>query len=245
MSYTITITNTYKQASTQSAQGAISPAMTYIPSSGLEDYISDAIRKDGGFVSIPLYKRGQFANIPPNSILTLYTDNSNEAIYYQELKLENGSIAVTTEGDSEAELYKKMFRTMIYRYGSKSPIIFPEDITSIGPSAFADFDDLRLKLNSGLLEISTEAFRTATILGDLEIPSSVTTLFTAAFEGTRIKGNLKFLGTEPPRSLMAFSYGNFSIEGKILVPRGSLSAYTSASDYPDPSRYTYEEYDPE
>ena len=29
---------------------------------------------------------------------------------------------------------------------------------------------------------------------------------------------------------------------KILVPQGSLSAYTSAANYPDPDIYTYEEY---
>jgi hypothetical protein len=28
----------------------------------------------------------------------------------------------------------------------------------------------------------------------------------------------------------------------IRVPQGSLSAYTSAENYPDPSQYIYEEY---
>ena len=56
---------------------------------------------------------------------------------------------------------------------------------------------------------------------------------------------LKFTTSDPPElatNIFEEPFGFILPTTKILIPRGSLSAYQSAEFYPDPSIYTYEEY---
>ena len=98
MSYEIKIINAYKQGRNVVNEDNISPSPTYIQESCIEEYISDVSRSDGGFASIPLYNRVQYANIPPNSILTLMTDDGSEMLYYQTLKVDGCAIEVSDGG---------------------------------------------------------------------------------------------------------------------------------------------------
>ena len=74
----------------------------------------------------------------------------------------------------------------------------------------------------------------------LVIPARVTSI--ANYAGGSLYGlaEIHFKGTTPP-SLSAYSLGSLSTDCKIYVPAGSLAAYTSASNYPDPATYTYVE----
>lgn len=85
----------------QSGTPSISPSPTYIPNDCVGQYISDVSRSDDGFVSIPLYKRNQYANVPQNSVLTIYTEDSAEMIYYKQLIVDGCSIDVSDSGNEE------------------------------------------------------------------------------------------------------------------------------------------------
>ena len=107
MSYEIKIINAYKQERNIVNEDNISPSPTYIPESCIEEYISDVSRSDGGFASIPLYNRVQYANIPPNSILTLITDDGSEMLYYKSLKVDGCDIEISDGGGGSAVLIEK------------------------------------------------------------------------------------------------------------------------------------------
>ena len=97
MTYEIKFKNTYKPQVVRIGDGGISPTFDYIPDTSIQQYISDSERSDGGFMSIPLYNKFQYVNIPPNSILTLTTEDSGEATYYASLDLDGGKISVSPD----------------------------------------------------------------------------------------------------------------------------------------------------
>ena len=91
----------------------------------------------------------------------------------------------------------------------------PDSVTYIGEDTFA---------RSGIENIT--------------IPANVTGIGAYAFAYPASLGEIHFLPTTPPTA------GNYAFSGiptdcVIYVPTGSLSAYTSASNYPSPNTYRY------
>jgi hypothetical protein len=76
----------------------------------------------------------------------------------------------------------------------------------------------------------------------IEIPSSIETIAAEAFTTCSGLGIIKFLGSTPPTVANANAFTSLENSCRILVPEGSLAAYTSAQNYPDHTKYTYEEY---
>lgn len=104
-------------------------------------------------------------------------------------------------------------------------------------SAFYGCPIQSLTLPDGLTEIQSDAFNRCFSLASLTIPSSVTTIGGMAFAECYGLGEIHFKPTTPP-TLDSYVF-DLAYDCKIYVPTGSLSAYTSASNYPDPSNYTY------
>ena len=90
--------------------------------------------------------------------------------------------------------------------------------------------------------LETYAFYRCFSLKRLTIPATVTSIGSSALSGLSDLEELKFEGSTPPTMYNTGSYGNLPTTCKILVPAGSLEAYTTAAKYPSPSTYTYEEY---
>ena len=90
--------------------------------------------------------------------------------------------------------------------------------------------------------LDTYAFYRCTSLKQLTIPATVTSIGTNAISGLPGLEILKFEGSTPPTMYSTSSYSSLPTTCKILVPAGSLEAYTTAAKYPSPSTYTYEEY---
>ena len=63
-----------------------------------------------------------------------------------------------------------------------------------------------------------------------------------AFSGNSALASLKFESTTPPTVANSNAFNNVPTDCKIYVPAGTLSAYTSATNYPSSSTYTYVEY---
>lgn len=130
MTYEIKFTNNYRQPIVRTTGGDISPALEYIPDSSIQEYISDNERSDGGFLSIPLYNKVQYVNIPPNSILILTTEDSGEAAYYTNLDLDSGTVVVSPDpinggGGSDTNNIGKM---LLERKFENGKLVVPSDV---------------------------------------------------------------------------------------------------------------------
>ena len=98
-----------------------------------------------------------------------------------------------------------------------STLIIPKYVASIGAYAYA--------YDYGVPRIT--------------IPSSVTNIAANAFRNNYCLKELHFKGTNPPIVANSNAFINLPTTCKIYVPTGRLSAYTSASNYPSSSSYTY------
>ena len=126
---------------------------------------------------------------------------------------------------------------------SLTSVMIPSGVTSIGSSAFAYCYSLTsVMIPSGVTSISTSAFRECYSLASITIPGSVTSIGSSAFSSCYGLGYIKFESTTPPAVASSATWTDVPTDCIIYVPRGSLSAYTSATNYPSSSTYTYVEY---
>ena len=120
-------------------------------------------------------------------------------------------------------------------------IKLPAGLTTIGASGLANFYGMReINLPSTLTTIGNNGLDGCNSLPRIEIPASVTSIGNAAFKNSGF-GEIKFLGSTPP-TVGSNAFQNLPTGCKILVPAGSLSAYTGTTNMPSSSTYTYEEY---
>lgn len=123
-------------------------------------------------------------------------------------------------------------------------VIVPSGVTNIAAHAFNSCSHLQsVTLPDTLTLIGGSAFTNATSLTSLTIPASNNlTIYASAFAGLTHLETLTFAGTTPPTLNNANVWTNLPTTCTIRVPTGSLTAYTTASKYPDPNTYTYVEY---
>ena len=126
---------------------------------------------------------------------------------------------------------------------SLSSVTIPNTVTSIGNSAFDDCTSLSsVTIPDSVTNIGTEAFRNCSSLSSVTIPDSVTSIGGGAFQNCSYMSYIKFESTTPPTVSNSNVWSGVSTSTKILVPTGTLETYKSATNYPNPSTYTYEEY---
>ena len=126
---------------------------------------------------------------------------------------------------------------------SLASIAIPSGITSIGTSTFSSCASLAsITMSSGATSIGDSAFRNCLSLTSITVPSGVTSIGTNTFASCYGLGYIKFESTTPPPVSNSNAWTNIPTDCVIYVPRGSLSEYTSASNYPSSSDYTYVEY---
>lgn len=92
-----------------------------------------------------------------------------------------------------------------------------------------------------ITSIQQQMFMGCETLTKLVIPSTVTSIGASAFSGCLSMGEIHFKPTTPPAVANANAWTNLPTTCKIYVPSGYKSAYTSASNYPSSSTYTYVE----
>lgn len=120
-----------------------------------------------------------------------------------------------------------------------SSITISSSVTSIGENVFEQCGLTSITIPNGVTSIGSQAFYYCSALSSITIPNSVTSIGGYAFYDCYALSSITFESTTPPDL-----YGELGIDKTctIRVPQGSLSAYTSAENYPDPSEYIYEEY---
>ena len=100
----------------------------------------------------------------------------------------------------------------------------------------------KLYIGSSVTSISNSAFYNCYSLASISIPDSVTSISGSAFYNCYGLGFIKFESETPPTVTNVNTWNGIPTDCILYVPQGALSAYTSATNYPDPAKYTYVEY---
>ena len=128
-------------------------------------------------------------------------------------------------------------------HNALASITIPDGVTSIGTGAFIYCGALAsVVIPDSVTSIGTNAFANCFGLASITIPDGVTSIGTGAFNGCSGLGFIKFEPTTPPVVGGSSTFTNVPTDCIIYVPQGTLEAYTSATNYPDDSVYTYVEY---
>lgn len=126
---------------------------------------------------------------------------------------------------------------------SLSSVTIPSRITSISYSAFYGCHSLSsVTLPDSVTSIGDVAFIDCFSLSSITIPSGVTDIYSGAFSGCYGLGFIKFAPTTPPTIIDSQALSDIPTDCIIFVPTGTLEAYTTETNYPDPTTYTYMEY---
>ena len=121
-------------------------------------------------------------------------------------------------------------------------ITIPSSVTSIGNSAFNYCYALTdITIPGTVTSIGSNAFYYCFALASITIPSLVTSIASKAFQYCYGLGSIHFKPTTPPTVDASDAFSNLPTDCIIYVPTGTLSAYTSATNYPSSSTYTYVE----
>ena len=76
-------------------------------------------------------------------------------------------------------------------------------------------------------------------LTELTIPSTVTTIASYGIREPGALKRLRFISSTPPAATASSSFTSIPNDCVILVPSGAMTAYTTATNYPNPNKYTY------
>lgn len=119
-------------------------------------------------------------------------------------------------------------------------VVLPYEATALGSQMFRNSYALREFVIPPNITSIPSYFNSSGSLAKLTIPASVTSLATNAFNSCTNLQELHFKSTTPPTAANTNSFG-LSTKVTIYVPAGTLSDYTSATNYPSASTYTYVE----
>ena len=127
-------------------------------------------------------------------------------------------------------------------YGLTS-VTIPDGVINIGGNAFYNCYSLTsVTIPDGVTSIGNYTFYNCYSLTSVTIPDGVTRIGSNAFYNCYGLGYLKFESISPPTLLNSNAFTSIPKDCIIMVPTGSLAAYTSATNYPSSSQYTYVEY---
>lgn len=155
----------------------VSPISVSSPETPYDSFISDTRYNLDGFVQIPLYNRQQYCNIPPNSILTITTENSTEAIYYSTIKIDGGSVTVDPDpvsgkgggGGGTDEFAKKL----LARNFENGTLVIPDYITELGTGA------INLGFNLSAVKLNPDNI---SVVSDMAFDFGIQTIYYAGFD---------------------------------------------------------------
>ncbi len=138
-----------------------------------------------------------------------------------------------------------VFATKAFGFGLtfyEIPIIcLPYGLDEIGNYGVYNPSVKTAQIPNTVTSLGTSVFNGCYGLSSLIIPSSVTSIGATCFQNCYGLGEIHFKSTTPPTVSASTAFTNLPTDCVIYVPSGSLSAYTSATNYPSSSTYTYVE----
>ena len=145
------------------------------------------------------------------------------------------SLASVTIPDSVTSIGESTFS---YCY-LLATVTIPDSVTSIGDRAFSNCYLLAyVTIPYGVTSIRNRVFVNCNSLASVTIPDSVTSIDIYAFSSSAFTF-IKFESGTPPTVSNSNAFYFVPTDCIIYVPSGSLTAYKSAANYPNPSTYTY------
>ena len=121
-------------------------------------------------------------------------------------------------------------------------VSIPKSVTSIGNSLFSNcYSFASGTIPDTLTALGNSMFFNCYPLASITVPAGVTSLGIQAFQGCNGLAILRFLSATPPEASNANTFSGIPEDCVIRVPHGKMSDYTSASNYPSSSTYTYVE----
>ena len=188
--------------------------------------IPDSVTSIGGYAFQYCYSLSSITI--PDSVTSISDSAFEECYSLSSIAIPDG---VTSIGDSA-----------FFECYSLSSIAIPDGVTSISDYAFEECYILSsITIPDGVTSIGGYVFRYCRILSSITISDSVTSIGGYAFQNCYGLAHLYFLPTTPPSVSNSNAFENIPTDCVIHVPVGSLSAYTSAANYPSSSTYTYVE----
>lgn len=134
------------------------------------------------------------------------------------------------------------YQDMFYSSAALSRVFLIPNATSIPQKAFSFcFALQKIRIPNGVTSISNNAFDQTPTLANIVIAATVDSIGSQAFNKCYGLGEIHFLGSTPPTVANSNAWTDLPTTCKIYVPAGSLSAFTSATNYPSASTYTYVE----
>lgn len=117
---------------------------------------------------------------------------------------------------------------------SLTSITIPNSVTSIGHVAFAGCNSLtNITIPDSVTSIAFNTFAGCSSLMSITIPNSVMSIASSAFANcstnTELGGTYTILATTPP-TIQSSTFSKAKIN-KIIVPKGTLDAYKSATNW--------------
>lgn len=116
-------------------------------------------------------------------------------------------------------------------------------VTTLASSQYKSCNGLRtVNIPETVTSIGNQAFQDCYSLTKIVIPENVSTIGTQVFSGCYSMKEIVFEPTTPPTVSASSAFSYVPTDCIIKVPSGTIDAYKAASNYPNPSSYTYEEY---
>lgn len=112
-------------------------------------------------------------------------------------------------------------------------------VSIISEKCFAQNHFQFFEFMTSIQQIQLQAFYQARWLKNITFPTSLATIGEDAFYSTSGLSEIHFKRMTPPQIVGSTTFQFLPQSCKIYVPTGTLSAYTAATNYPDPSIYTY------
>ena len=175
-------------------------------------------------------------------------DYTSAGDYVVSISVTSGSFALQSSSTSLSTLFtagKANVNSVDRGYlNSIEKVEIGGDVTSIGVNAFRNCCSLsQIAIPESITSIGVNAFQNCYSLSQITIPESVTSIGSYAFQNCYSIGYVKFERQTPPTISSSNAWNGIPTDCKILVPKGTRDTYTTATNYPNPATYTYEEYD--
>lgn len=121
-------------------------------------------------------------------------------------------------------------------------LALPTNITSIivyNSHANRWLSKLTISKGANITSFGNYAFYRAEAIRSINVPQKVSSIGTGCFGFCYSLEEIHFYPTTPPTVTNSNVFDGPPTTCKIYVPQGTLSAYTQATNYPDPNTYTY------
>lgn len=154
----------------------------------------------------------------------------------------NNSVSVNVSGGG-VEFSNEPYNNFTMKANIRNlNVDIPYGVLTIGASAFESVVGVvSVQIPDSVTDIFGLAFGYCSNLTSIIIPNSVKTLGIRTFDRCTGMSEIKFMSSVPP-TVGTNCFRDLPTNCKIYVPTGSLSAYISEANMPDPNTYTYVEY---